>query len=38
MAKGDPLLILKNLKAYYPSKKGLVRAVDDVCQHFFIMF
>ena len=30
MAKGDPLLILKNLKAYYPSKKGLVRAVDDV--------
>jgi oligopeptide/dipeptide ABC transporter ATP-binding protein len=30
MPKGDPLLILKNLKAYYPSKKGLVRAVDDV--------
>ncbi|MGY5865278.1 MAG: ABC transporter ATP-binding protein [Candidatus Thorarchaeota archaeon] len=30
MAKGDPLLILKNLKAYYPSRKGLVRAVDDV--------
>ena len=30
MAKGDPLLILKNLKAYYPSKKGLIRAVDDV--------
>ncbi|MFW9770321.1 MAG: ABC transporter ATP-binding protein [Candidatus Thorarchaeota archaeon] len=30
MAKGDPLLILKNLRAYYPSKKGLVRAVDDV--------
>jgi oligopeptide/dipeptide ABC transporter ATP-binding protein len=30
MTKGDPLLILKNLKAYYPSKKGLVRAVDDV--------
>ncbi|MHA1948437.1 MAG: ABC transporter ATP-binding protein, partial [Candidatus Thorarchaeota archaeon] len=30
MAKGDPLLILKNLRAFYPSKKGLVRAVDDV--------
>ncbi|MHA2201401.1 MAG: ABC transporter ATP-binding protein [Candidatus Thorarchaeota archaeon] len=30
MARGDPILILKNLKAYYPSKKGLVRAVDDV--------
>lgn len=30
MTKGDPLLILKNLKAYYPSKKGLVRAVDDI--------
>jgi len=30
MTKGDPLLILKNLKAFYPSKKGLVRAVDDV--------
>ncbi len=30
MARGDQLLILKNLKAYYPSKKGLVRAVDDV--------
>ena len=30
MVKGDPLLILENLKAYYPSKKGLVRAVDDV--------
>jgi len=30
MAKGEPLLILKNLKAYYPSKKGLVRAVDGV--------
>jgi oligopeptide/dipeptide ABC transporter ATP-binding protein len=30
MAKGDPLLIVENLKAYYPSKKGLVRAVDDV--------
>jgi peptide/nickel transport system ATP-binding protein len=30
MAKGDPLLIIEHLKAYYPSKKGLVRAVDDV--------
>ncbi len=30
MTKGDPLLILENLRAYYPSKKGLVRAVDDV--------
>lgn len=30
MAKGDPLLIVENLRAYYPSKKGLVRAVDDV--------
>ena len=30
MAKGDPLLVIENLKAYYPSKKGLVRAVDDV--------
>ncbi|MFW9794676.1 MAG: ABC transporter ATP-binding protein [Candidatus Thorarchaeota archaeon] len=30
MAKGDPLLVLKNLRAYYPSRKGLVRAVDDV--------
>jgi len=30
MAKGDPLLIVQNLRAYYPSKKGLVRAVDDV--------
>lgn len=30
MAKGDPLLVVENLKAYYPSKKGLVRAVDDV--------
>jgi len=30
MAKGDPLLIIENLKAYYPSKKGLVKAVDDV--------
>lgn len=30
MAKGDPLLIIENLRAYYPSKKGLVRAVDDV--------
>lgn len=30
MTKGDPLLVIENLKAYYPSKKGLVRAVDDV--------
>jgi oligopeptide/dipeptide ABC transporter ATP-binding protein len=30
MAKGDPLLIVENLRAYYPSKNGLVRAVDDV--------
>ncbi|MGY5857949.1 MAG: ABC transporter ATP-binding protein [Candidatus Thorarchaeota archaeon] len=30
MAKGDPLLVVKDLKAFYPSKKGLVRAVDDV--------
>ncbi|TFH09733.1 MAG: ABC transporter ATP-binding protein [Candidatus Thorarchaeota archaeon] len=30
MVKGDPQLIIENLKAYYPSKKGLVRAVDDV--------
>ena len=30
MAKGDPLLVVENLKAFYPSKKGLVRAVDDV--------
>lgn len=30
MSKGEPILIIKNLKAYYPSKKGLVRAVDGV--------
>jgi oligopeptide/dipeptide ABC transporter ATP-binding protein len=30
MVKGDPLLIIENLKAYYSSRKGLVRAVDDV--------
>jgi oligopeptide/dipeptide ABC transporter ATP-binding protein len=30
MTKGDPILIVENLRAYYPSKKGLVRAVDDV--------
>ena len=30
MAKGDPLLVVENLRAFYPSKKGLVRAVDDV--------
>jgi ABC-type dipeptide/oligopeptide/nickel transport system ATPase component len=28
--KGDTLLKVENLKAYYASKKGLVRAVDDV--------
>jgi len=30
MAKGDPLLVVENLKAYYPSKKGLVHAVDNI--------
>ncbi len=30
MAKGDPLLIVKDLRAYYTSVKGLVRAVDGV--------
>jgi peptide/nickel transport system ATP-binding protein len=30
MPKGDELLIVENLRAYYPSSKGLVRAVDDV--------
>jgi oligopeptide/dipeptide ABC transporter ATP-binding protein len=30
MVKGEPLLIVENLRAYYPSKKGLIRAVDDV--------
>ncbi|MHA1938260.1 MAG: ATP-binding cassette domain-containing protein, partial [Candidatus Thorarchaeota archaeon] len=30
MPKGDELLIVENLQAYYPSSKGLVRAVDDV--------
>ncbi|MBN2229177.1 MAG: ABC transporter ATP-binding protein [Candidatus Thorarchaeota archaeon] len=30
MTKGDPILIIENLKAYYPSNKGLIRAVDDV--------
>lgn len=30
MAKGDPLLEVKNLRAFYPSKKGLIRAVNDV--------
>ncbi|TFG31960.1 ABC transporter ATP-binding protein [Candidatus Thorarchaeota archaeon] len=30
MSRGEPILIIENLKAYYPSKKGLVRAVDDV--------
>lgn len=28
--KGDTLLAVENLRAYYMSKKGLVRAVDDV--------
>ncbi|MGQ4911523.1 MAG: ABC transporter ATP-binding protein [Candidatus Thorarchaeota archaeon] len=30
MAKGDTILKVENLRAYYPSKKGLVRAVNDV--------
>lgn len=30
MVKGDSILTIENLKAYYPSKKGLVRAVDDI--------
>jgi oligopeptide/dipeptide ABC transporter ATP-binding protein len=30
MPKGDTLLSVENLRAYYASKKGLVRAVDDV--------
>lgn len=30
MSKGEPILTIENLRAYYPSKKGLVRAVDDV--------
>lgn len=30
LPKGDKLLIVENLRAYYPSSKGLVRAVDDV--------
>ena len=30
MTKGDPVLVVENLKAFYPSKEGLVRAVDDV--------
>lgn len=30
MSKGDPILKIENLRAYYPSKKGLVRAVDDI--------
>jgi oligopeptide/dipeptide ABC transporter ATP-binding protein len=30
MAKGDPLIRLENLRAYYVSKKGLIRAVDNV--------
>ncbi len=30
MAKGDSLLEVKHLHAYYPSKKGLIKAVNDV--------
>ena len=30
MPEGDALLVVENLKAYYTSKKGLVKAVDDV--------
>jgi ABC-type dipeptide/oligopeptide/nickel transport system ATPase component len=30
MPEGDALLVVENLKAYHTSKKGLVRAVDDV--------
>lgn len=30
MAKGEDLLHVKNLRAFYPSKKGLIRAVNDV--------
>jgi len=30
MSKKEPILIIENLKAYYPSKKGLVHAVDGV--------
>ncbi len=30
MSEREPILVVKNLKAYYASKKGLVRAVDDV--------
>ncbi|MHA1653485.1 MAG: ATP-binding cassette domain-containing protein, partial [Candidatus Thorarchaeota archaeon] len=30
MTKGDILLRVEHLCAYYASKKGLVRAVDDV--------
>ena len=30
MLKKEPILIIENLKAYYPSKKGLIRAVDGV--------
>ena len=30
MTKGDILLRVEHLRAYYASKKGLVRAVDDV--------
>lgn len=30
LPKGDELLIVENLRAYYPTSKGLARAVDDV--------
>ena len=30
MPKGDPLLRTEHLRAYYVSKKGLIKAVDDV--------
>ncbi len=30
MPEGDALLVVENLKAYYASKRGLVKAVDDV--------
>ncbi len=30
MSNGEPILTIKNLKAYYPSRKGLVHAVDEV--------
>jgi oligopeptide/dipeptide ABC transporter ATP-binding protein len=30
MSEGEPILKVENLRAYYPSKKGLVKAVDDI--------